>query len=87
MDASLVYSEFVEMFEVGDKFADYKHETDGGAQIEVVWKYTESRNRFKCAFLWKPSSEEWNGMWIRKEYDGSSSFAMWWCNVAEGEED
>ena len=82
--AFLTYSAFVEMFEPSRDFSGY--DDDGG--IDIEWKTVKCKNPAReasglwCAFLWKPASEVWDtegdGKWIRQEYNGSSSFAMWW---------
>jgi hypothetical protein len=80
----LTYSAFVEMFEPSQDFSGY--EDDEG--IEILYKYVPCKNPAReaggwCAFLWKPSSDIYDGKWIRQEYNGSSPFAMWWCQQAE----
>jgi len=93
-EAYLTYSQFVEMFDVGNRFDGYKSEEDEDtdAFIQILWKsvYCKSKARQEggwCAILWKPSSEVWDtegdSKWIRQEYNGSSKFAMWWCQVSE----
>jgi hypothetical protein len=87
----LNYNEFVDMFEPSQDFSGYPHEEDN--LIEIVWKSVPCKNPARenggwCAFLWKPSSEVYAGKWIRKEYNGSSPFAMWWCQqISEDSEE
>lgn len=76
----LTYSVFVEMFEPSQDFSGY--EDDEG--IDIVWKHVSPKHPSRCAFLWKPASEVYDGKWIRQEYNGSSPFAMWWCSVSDG---
>ena len=85
--AFLTYSAFVEMFEPSQDFSGY--EDDGG--IEIQWETVKCKNPARenggwCAFLWKPSSEVYTGKWIRQEYNGSSPFAMWWCEQSNDDE-
>jgi hypothetical protein len=84
----LNYSDFVEMFEPKDDFSAY--ECDEG--IEILVRTVPCKNPAReaggwCAFLWKPNSEEYeeeyDGKWMRKEYNGSSPFAFWWCQQSE----
>ena len=84
--AFLTYSAFVEMFEPSGDFSDY--EDDEG--IDIEWKTVKCKNSVReangwCAFLWKPASEVYDGKWMRKEYNGSSPFAMWWCDISDTE--
>jgi hypothetical protein len=84
--AFLTYSEFTDMFEPSQDFSGY--EDDGG--IDIIWKTVECKNPARenggwCAFLWKPASEVYAGKWIRQEYNGSSPFAMWWCQQTNDE--
>jgi len=86
--AFLTYSAFVEMFEPTADFSGYE---DDGA-IDIKWKNVKCRNPAReaggwCAFLWKPDSEVYDGKWIRQEYNGSSPFAMWWCQVSDNDEE
>ena len=76
------------MFEPTADFSGY--EDDGG--IDIQWKVVKCRNPAReaggwCAFLWKPISEVYDGKWIRQEYNGSSPFAMWWCQVSDNDEE
>ena len=76
----LTYSAFVEMFEPSEDFSGY--EDDEG--IEILVRIVPCKNPAReaggwCAFLWKPSSDVYDGKWMRQEYNGSSPFAMWWC--------
>jgi len=96
--ASLTYSAFVEMFEPSRDFSGYKHDADEetDAFIDIEWKTVKCKNPAReaggwCAILWKPASEVWDtegdGKWIRQEYNGSSSFAMWWSENSDGSEE
>ena len=76
----LTYSAFVEMFDLDDDFSAY--ENDEG--IEILVRTVPCKNPAReaggwCAFLWKPNSEEYDGKWMRQEFNGSSPFALWWC--------
>jgi hypothetical protein len=80
MPVSMIdYSEFVEMFEPSDDFSAY-----GYGEFEIEWRTVACKNPAReasglwCAFLWKPNYDDYEGKWIRQEYNGSSSFAMWW---------
>jgi hypothetical protein len=87
--ALLTYSAFVEMFEPSKDFSGY--EDDGG--IDIQWKTVPCKNPAReasgywCAFLWKPASEVYDGKWMRQEYNGSSPFAMWWCQQTDDEDE
>ena len=87
--AILNYDQFIEMFEPSQDFSGY--EDDEG--IDIQWKTVPCKNPAReasgywCAFLWKPASEVYLGKWIRQEYNGSSPFAMWWCQESDYEED
>ena len=80
------YSDFVEMFEPSEDFSAYN---DG--HIEIEWKTVKCKNPAReasgywCAFLWKPANDTYKGKWMRKEFYGSSPFALWWCNYCEDE--
>lgn len=84
---SVIYSEFVDMFEPSGDFSSYQEDD----MIEIVWKGTACKNPAReasglwCAFLWKPASETYDGKWIRQEYNNSSPFALWWLNYFEDE--
>ena len=81
MTTLLSYSEFVEMFEPTQDFSGYEDVGD----IRIMCMSIKCKNPARessgewCAFLWKPSSEVYNGKWIREEFRGSSPFAIWWC--------
>jgi hypothetical protein len=87
--ALIAYSEFVDMFEPSGDFSSYQEDDN----IEIEWKGTACKNPAReasglwCAFLWKPASENYEGKWIRQEYNGSSPFALWWLNYFEDEEE
>ena len=74
MPVSMIdYSEFMNMFEPSQDFSAYGH-----GDFEIEWRSVECKNPVWCAFLWKPNYDDYEGEWIRQEYNGSSSFAMWW---------
>ena len=86
------YSDFAEMFDLGNRFDGYMCEEDEetDAFIPILWKPVKCKSMAKQqagwgAILWKPSSDAWDteggGKWMRVEYNDSSSFAMWWCQV------
>ena len=88
----LNYDQFIEMFEPSQDFSGYPHEEDN--LIEIEWKTVPCKNPAReaggwCAILWKPASEVYDddGKWIRQEYNGSSPFAMWWCQQLDDDED
>ena len=87
--AFLTYSAFVEMFEPSCDMSSYADDDC----IMIDWKEVSCKNPARNAggwgaFLWKPSSEEWEGKWFRQEYNGSSPFAMWWCQqIDESQEE
>ena len=76
----LYYTEFMEMFEPSIDCSAYKYQDDEEDLIEIKRKEEVCHPRH-CAFLWKPTADDYNGKWQRKVYNGSSLFAMWWCQV------
>jgi hypothetical protein len=78
----LDYSEFVENFEPKKDYSKIQEDDT----IIIQTRPAESKNKARqtsqewCAFEWKHESEE---KWKLKEYNGSSPFAMWWCNQDE----
>ena len=83
--ARLTYSAFVEMVKPSKDFSGY--ENDGN--IDIEWKYASCSNPAReasgywYAFVWKPDSKAYDGKWMRREYNGSSPFAMWWSSIVE----
>jgi len=83
--AFLDYSEFVNMFEPSQDFSAYRDDCN----FDIEWKTVACKNpareacRSWCAFLWKPNHDKYEGKWIRQEYNGSSLFAMWWCQNSD----
>jgi hypothetical protein len=85
----LIYTEFVDMFQSSRDFSSYQEDD----MITIKWKSVKCRNEAReaggwSAFCWKPydSSNVDDDKWRRMEYNGSSSFAAWWC-AQEDDED
>ena len=87
--AYLTYSAFEEMFDLFGDWSEY--DDDGG--IDIIWKTVKSKNPAReasgawCAFLWKPMDPKYCGKWIRQEYNGSSPFSMWWCDISDNDQE
>ena len=78
----LDYSDFVENFEPKKDYSKIQEDDT----IAIQYRPAESKNKARresgywCAFEWKHESEE---KWKLMEYNGSSAFAMWWCQMIE----
>jgi hypothetical protein len=74
------FDEFVEFFLNDDKTKVEKYKNKMEDDIIMI-EYEYLDDDYMVSMRWR----EEDGKWKRMRYNGSSSFAMWWCQFDEEE--
>lgn len=83
---TILFSQFVDYFLDNDtqKSKQYDEDKEGDDDYEfIVVEYKSNDVKdlpYMCNMLWRVA----DGTWKKIRYNGSSSFAMWWCSNEDG---